>query len=130
MPRCTTGFYQTILDEGPEIGTLLLCFRDDVRRPGVDRDLLPYIDNRMVGWRELYQPSVKATWHAVHALSPRERNILERIGEGRSNKEIARELGITPETGKSHIKNIFVKFAVDRRAQAISRAQSLGFIRI
>jgi ATP/maltotriose-dependent transcriptional regulator MalT len=66
----------------------------------------------------------------VESVSPRERNILERIGHGRSNKEIARDLGIAPETVKSHVKNIFVKLAVDRRAQAVSRAQSLGLVRI
>ena len=66
----------------------------------------------------------------MESLSPRERNILERIGQGRSNKEIARELGIAPETVKSHIKNIFIKLAVDRRAQAVSRAQRLGLVQI
>jgi hypothetical protein len=45
MPRCMTEFYQTILDEGPEIGTLLLRFQDNARRAGVDSDLLPYIGN-------------------------------------------------------------------------------------
>jgi hypothetical protein len=40
-----TEFYQTILDEGPEIGTLLLRFQDNARRAGVDSDLLPYIGN-------------------------------------------------------------------------------------
>jgi RNA polymerase sigma factor (sigma-70 family) len=65
----------------------------------------------------------------VESLSPREQNILEHIGQGRSNKEVARELGISPETVKSHVKNIFVKLAVEKRAQAISRAQSLGLVR-
>jgi LuxR family maltose regulon positive regulatory protein len=41
------------------------------------------------------------------------------IAEGQSNKEIARALGITPETVKSHVKSIFVKLAVDKRAQAL-----------
>ena len=63
----------------------------------------------------------------IDLLSSRERKILEHIGQGR---EIARELGIAPETVKSHIKNVFVKLAVDRRAQAVLRAQSLGLIRI
>jgi LuxR family maltose regulon positive regulatory protein len=61
-------------------------------------------------------------------LSPRERNILEQIGHGRSNKQIALELGIAPETVKSHVKNIFVKLAVEKPAQAVSRAQSLGLL--
>ena len=127
-----TGIYQTILDEGPEIGTLLLRFQENAQRSGISDDLLPYIGRLVTGWRELYHPdlTVNPASNIVESLSPRERNILERIGQGRSNKEIARELGIAPETVKSHIKNIFMKLAVDRRAQAVSRAQSLGLVRI
>jgi LuxR family transcriptional regulator, maltose regulon positive regulatory protein len=47
------------------------------------------------------------------------------IGEGRSNKQIARLLGIAPETVKSHAKRIFEKLSVGKRAQALARAQSL-----
>jgi len=65
---------------------------------------------------------------AAAALSPRERCILELIGGGQSNKEIARALGIAPETVKSHLKNMFVKLSVERRAQAVYRAQSLGMM--
>jgi LuxR family transcriptional regulator, maltose regulon positive regulatory protein len=48
------------------------------------------------------------------------------IAEGLSNKEIARDLVIAPETVKSHVKNIFAKLNVEKRAQAVARAQSLG----
>jgi LuxR family maltose regulon positive regulatory protein len=37
-------------------------------------------------------------------------------------------LSIAPETGKTHVKNIFIKLNVQKRAQAVSRAQSLGMI--
>jgi len=126
------GIYQTILDEGPEIGTLLLRFQGNAQRTGVSGDLLPYVGNLIAGWRERYQPNLTLSPAStvVESLSPRERNILERISQGRSNKEIARELSIAPETVKSHVKNIFIKLAVDRRAQAVSRAQSLGLVRI
>ena len=60
------------------------------------------------------------------ALSPRERSILELIGQGQSNKEIARQLHISPETVKSHVKNVFLKLGVERRAQAIYQAKDLG----
>ena len=63
------------------------------------------------------------------SLSPRERNVLELLGEGQSNKDIARSLGIAPETVKSHVKNIFMKLAVERRSHAVARALSLGLIR-
>lgn len=126
------GIYQTILDEGPEIGTLLLRFQGNAQRTGASGDLLPYVGNLIAGWRERYQPdlTLSPASTVVESLSPRERNILERISQGRSNKEIARELSIAPETVKPHVKNIFIKLAVDRRAQAVSRAQSLGLVRI
>ena len=63
-------------------------------------------------------------------LTSRESEILALAEDGRSNKEIARDLGIAPETVKSHVKNIFVKLAVERRTQAVSRAQSLGLVKI
>jgi LuxR family maltose regulon positive regulatory protein len=50
------------------------------------------------------------------------------IAESLSNKEIAKDLAIAPETVKSHIKQIFIKLKVDRRAQAVSRAQILGLV--
>ena len=62
------------------------------------------------------------------SLSARERSIVELIAQGQSNKEIARTLGITPETVKTHVKNVFVKLAVDKRAHAVSRAQALGLV--
>lgn len=65
----------------------------------------------------------------VPLLSPRERQILTQIGQGRSNKEIARELGSSPETIKSHVKSIFIKLEVSRRAQAVLHGQLLGLLR-
>jgi LuxR family transcriptional regulator, maltose regulon positive regulatory protein len=50
------------------------------------------------------------------------------IAEGKSNKEIARNLAIAPETVKSHVKHKFTKLNVEKRAQAVSRAQSLGLV--
>jgi ATP/maltotriose-dependent transcriptional regulator MalT len=59
-------------------------------------------------------------------LSPRECGILELIGQGYSNKRVARALGITAETVKSHIKHVFIKLDVNTRAHAVARAQRLG----
>jgi len=65
------------------------------------------------------------TFAGAGLLSPRERTILELIAQGQSNKEIARELGITPETVKTHVKNIFIKLEVDKRAKAVARAAAI-----
>jgi LuxR family maltose regulon positive regulatory protein len=61
-------------------------------------------------------------------LTARERSILELVAQGQSNKEIARTLGISPETVKTHLENVYVKLAVERRAQAIARAKDLALL--
>jgi ATP/maltotriose-dependent transcriptional regulator MalT len=66
--------------------------------------------------------------HAVVSLSVRERMIVRLMGDGLSNKRIARLLSIAPETVKSHAKSIFLKLTVQSRAQAVYRAATLGLI--
>jgi DNA-binding NarL/FixJ family response regulator len=65
---------------------------------------------------------------SFRSLSRRETGILQMIALGMSNKRIAQSLGITPETVKSHAKSIFVKLASHTRAQAVSRAEAVGFL--
>ena len=61
-------------------------------------------------------------------LSPRERAVVLLMGHGLSNKEIARQLRIAPETVKSHAKHVFEKLTVRSRAQAVYQAAALGII--
>jgi LuxR family transcriptional regulator, maltose regulon positive regulatory protein len=124
------GLYQTILDQGPEIGTLLLSVREQMARTGDPTDFVSYVDRLVKGYRSRYEPHVEAkpTFAVAEPLSVREGNILNLIARGRSNKEIARSLSIAPETVKTHVKHIFTKLNVEKRAQAVSRAQSLGLV--
>jgi LuxR family maltose regulon positive regulatory protein len=126
-----TGLYQSILDDGPDIGPLLRAFQAGPQRGVASPELTSYAERLLSGWKERYRPEIAsdALSDPVEGLSPRERNILQRIGRGGSNKDIARELGIAPETVKSHVKNIFIKLGVDNRAHAVSRALSLGLAR-
>ncbi|WP_425304894.1 LuxR C-terminal-related transcriptional regulator [Bradyrhizobium erythrophlei] len=64
----------------------------------------------------------------LNALSRRETGILTLIADGLSNKEIARGLDIGPETVKSHPKSVFTKLGVEKRAQAVWRAHTLGIV--
>ena len=61
-------------------------------------------------------------------LSRRETGVLELITCGMSNKRIAQNLGITPETVKSHAKSIFAKLESRTRAQAVARAEAIGLL--
>ena len=68
------------------------------------------------------------TQHSGASLSTRERAIVLLMGHGLTNKMIARQLSIAPETVKSHAKRIFGKLTVQSRAQAVYRASELGLI--
>ena len=122
------GIYHTILDEGAEVGPLLAAFQENTERTKGSRELISYVSNLIAAWSSRYQsePQQSQTSAIVESLSAREGDILKLIGEGLSNKEIARNLAITPETVKSHVKHIFTKLNVEKRAQAVSRAQILG----
>jgi DNA-binding NarL/FixJ family response regulator len=52
------------------------------------------------------------------ALTPREREVLARIAEGRSNREIARLLRLSEKTVKAHVSSVLAKLGVQDRTQA------------
>jgi len=59
-------------------------------------------------------------------LSPREREVLSLMVRGRSNKEIATELGITEATVKCHVSVILLRLGVSDRTQAVIAALQRG----
>ena len=120
---------QLILDGGPQIGELLASFQDSPRNKP-NPELTSYAEDLMVSWRERHEPQAmqKVKISVAELLSTRERNIINLIAHGQSNKEVARDLGISPETVKSHMKHIFEKLEVEKRTQAVARAQSLGLV--
>lgn len=61
-------------------------------------------------------------------LSPRECQILELLASGRSNKELARSLEVSPNTIKTHVARIFEKLEVQKRIAAIEKARMLRII--
>ena len=125
------GICQSIVDQGPEIGPLLKLARDGVRTTTAKaQEVVAWLDRLLSSWRAQHEPNSQSQRENERdRLSSRERGIVELIAQGQSNKEIARTLGITPETVKSHVKSIFTKLEVDKRAQAVSRAQALGLVK-
>ena len=61
-------------------------------------------------------------------LTERECEILESLASGRSNKELARAFGISPNTVKTHVARIYEKLEVQKRVQAIEKARWLALI--
>jgi NarL family two-component system response regulator LiaR len=65
---------------------------------------------------------------AALGLTGQEMRVLERLAAGQSNKEIARTLGLSPNTVKTHVANLYAKLEVSRRTQAVSKARDLQLI--
>lgn len=67
---------------------------------------------------------------AIRSLGVTEREfaVLELLAAGHSNKEIARDLGVSPNTVKSHVLHLFEKLEVQRRTQAIQKARELRLV--
>jgi len=124
------GVYQTFVDAGAHVAELLLSLHhaapQDSRLPP---ELRPYIGSILADRAQ----QCARTWptrpsRVTESLSPREHSVLRSMSCGLSNKRIAQELQIAPETVKSHVKGIFIKLAVQTRAHAVSTAGALGLL--
>ena len=62
------------------------------------------------------------------ALSVREREVLDLMAGGATNREIAAQLHLSPHTVKEHTSSLYRKLEARNRAEAVQRAQRLGLI--
>lgn len=75
-----------------------------------------------------FLPAVIAvTGTPFSGLTPRERDLLELIAQGRDNAQIAATLSLSEKTVRNHITRIFSKLEVENRPQAIVMARKAGF---
>src|SRR5689334_3278894 len=63
-------------------------------------------------------------------LTPREAEILTLVGQGMSNKEVARALGISVHTVKFHLEALFAKLDATSRAEAVAKGLRDGIIEV
>ena len=71
-------------------------------------------------------PSQPAAARRGELLSPREREVLTLVAEGRSNKQIAEALYVAPSTAKYHVTSLLNKLGADTRAQVVAVAAQRG----
>ncbi len=62
------------------------------------------------------------------ALSPRERQVLTRVADGRSNEDIAAEFGVTVDTVKTTVRRMRVKLGAGNRAHAVHLGWRRGLL--
>lgn len=116
----TTGGAQSALDlvplenqQGGRTGSLLL---KSVRIPGGTDTVATFIYE---------QAGTKLDMgHVVDVLPTREREVLELVAEGLTNKEIARRLYLSYNTVKYHLKRLYATFQVSSRAELLAQAYS------
>lgn len=89
----------------------------------LDHGLIPLVNR----FQELLD-QVPATDAATHGLSRRELEVLALLAGGRSNREIAEELFISPATVNRHVSNLFGKLGVSNRASATDLAHRSGLV--
>ena len=68
------------------------------------------------------------TPEAIEALTEREKEVLRLLVQGHSNKEIGRDLQISEDTVKTHVKHIMAKLGVQSRTQAVLCTMRLGLV--
>jgi DNA-binding CsgD family transcriptional regulator len=112
------------------VSRLLRNFIKEARRRGLALELVTFTGAILLSWRDptVENDSERNSCATTVSLKPRECSILGLIGQGYSNKAIARQLSISAETVKWNIKHIFRKLEVDSRVQAVVKAQSLGLL--
>ena len=71
--------------------------------------------------------AASATGYASR-LTPRQIDVLRRMARGLTNKDIAREIDLSPATVQSHAAAIFAALEVSNRTEAVVRAQALGLL--
>ena len=87
-----------------------------------------YIGARVIGRPQPAAFDGNAKAQAALGISPRELAVLHEIAAGRSNKEIAAQLHVSPNTVKTHVARLFEKLDASRRTEAISKARELGIV--
>ncbi len=61
-------------------------------------------------------------------LTPRELQVLQHIGRGFRNSEVARAMGIAPKTVEAHLERILRKLGARNRTQAVIHALQMGWL--
>lgn len=87
--------------------------------------LKPYPDNDPRA-QEIVAESTGASDPQTPVLTARQRQVLEKLGQGKSNKQIARELDLSENTVKIHVTGVLRALGVDNRTQAAVIAGTKG----
>jgi len=92
-------------------------------------NLLHRAISSLVDSKSARQKSGISTTPGLAVLTPREQEVLKLVAEGRTNKDIGKELSITEDTVKKHMQNIIAKLNASGRTEAAMKATRAGIIK-
>jgi DNA-binding NarL/FixJ family response regulator len=93
-----------------------------------DALLAPSVTRRLIGEFSRLRPSAPVQPDRLQELTPRETEVLRRVAEGLSNREIAERLVLSEETVKTHVSRVLTKLGLRDRAQAVVVAYESGLV--
>jgi LuxR family maltose regulon positive regulatory protein len=125
------GYQRLFLDEGEQIADLLRA----VFRTIKEEPLVTYVRTMLLAFAEeqsavdaMQRPEALQAALLIEPLSAQELRVLRLLAAGLSNSEIARDLVISLNTVKTHVKNVFGKLDVRSRDEACDVARQLDLL--
>jgi LuxR family maltose regulon positive regulatory protein len=134
------GYVAAFVIEGQPMAALLTQVlnahkreRDDLAHrvsPGYIRELLAVLKGEALSplKDQTHQGTMQSPGEPVEALSEREREVLQCLAAGMSNRVIAQQFIVSVGTIKTHLNNIYGKLNVHSRTQAVTRARALHLL--
>lgn len=131
--RC--GLIRTVVDAGPDLLNMVSELREAIRTgrsaAGLPQVPAEYLSTLLTtAHADARKAAIPVIGRAAERrplpegpLNARETQILRLLDRGLSNKQIARYLGLTVNTVKWYLKNLYIKLGVARRGEAISEAR-------
>jgi LuxR family maltose regulon positive regulatory protein len=124
------GFIRVFVDLGPGLVPLLDRLRQRGTAPGHVGRILTAFAPVVEVHAGIPQARDATSAPLMESLTSRELEVLELLGRHLTNKEIAAELVISPDTVKSHTISIYRKLDVRKRQEAVAKARELGILEL
>lgn len=102
---------------------------DFIEKPYSENDLIRAVTGALARLQDVrqHQAAAEAATARIAGLTPRERDVLSLLVDGRPNKVIAHDLGISPRTVEIHRANVMEKLGCRSLAEAVRLAMTAGF---
>jgi LuxR family maltose regulon positive regulatory protein len=122
------GYIRIFVDEGPPMARLLYTALEKGIAPDYVRQLLAaFPADQSENDSKAQTPTSEFDW--VEPLSERELEVLQLIADGLTNQEISTRLYLSPNTVKTHARNIYSKLGVKGRTKATAKARAMGLLK-